>query len=359
MESIEFRPNLMVVLEKNELRKVYILTGERGLGKHSMLRAVEDELRAADLTATNIILIHPDELSFSLWPIENALRRVNPNIELPNYLSNGGLNYTDQLIRNFIDLCNGHSRTIIFLYRLHMFNTDLWAFISRLFRLLLDPYRSMNVCFCCCLHTDEGLQCESTVQLHDTQQVIDFFARYARNTSYLYFKPWPPEALHQMLEQDLFQGNLYMAPGQKELLIDAAMGNPATLINLTERMKIRGLFYQRDGRYHCADIDSTTLLSCGPVLAKEQYKRLESSLQEMLRGSSVIGVEFEAKLLTNPLEFQRVEDKLKRLISISRIVQQKVDDLYEFESIFSQLSIRDYVSKDELILWNSQLGDYF
>ena len=86
---------------------------------------------------------------------------------------------------------------------------------------------------------------------------------------------------------------------------------------------------------------------------------MEHPLQELLRGSSVIGVEFEAQLLSDPLGFWAVKDKLRRLLSISRIIQRKVDDLYEFESIFARLSIRDLVSKEESVLWNSRLGEYF
>ena len=86
---------------------------------------------------------------------------------------------------------------------------------------------------------------------------------------------------------------------------------------------------------------------------------MEYPLQELLRGSSVIGVEFEAQLLSDPLGFWAVKDKLRRLLSISRIIQRKVDDLYEFESIFARLSIRDLVSKEESVLWNSRLGEYF
>ena len=150
-----------------------------------------------------------------------------------------------------------------------------------------------------------------------------------------------------------------MAPGQRGLLLDAAMGNPATLINLTERMKARGLLYEENGFYCCGSIDGTVLLTCGPVPATEEYTRMEHPLQELLRGSSVIGVEFEAQLLSDPLGFWAVKDKLRRLLSISRIIQRKVDDLYEFESIFARLSIRDLVSKEESVLWNSRLGEYF
>ena len=47
------------------------------------------------------------------------------------------------------------------------------------------------------------------------------------------------------MENELFQGKLRMAPGQRGLLLDAAMGNPATLINLTERMKPEAFFMRK------------------------------------------------------------------------------------------------------------------
>ena len=359
MDLIEYVPDLLNEIEKVEQQRIYILTGERGLGKHRKLHETENQLRESYQDSINIVSIHPDELSFSLWPIESALRIANPNINIVNATSDNGLNYSEQLMSCFVNLCNNHKRTIIFLYRLHMFNKDLWAFTSRLFRLLLDPYRSFNVCFCCCVHTDEGFQLKLAESLRSTQQIVDTFSLFSRNTTYLYFKPWPRNALSEFLEQDLFQGKLRIAPGQEELLIDAVMGNPATLINLVERLKMHNILYLINDLYYCSDFDNAVLLSLGPVIAKEQYQGLDASLQELLRGSSVIGIEFESNLLSNPLEFHQVEDKLKRIISICRIVQQKVDNIYEFESAFSQLSIRDFVSKDELVLWNSKLGKYF
>lgn len=358
MDTTDFQPDLAEQLEQAERQKIYVLSGERGLGKHSALDAVEKTLKAAG-SAPNVISIHPDEFSFSLWPVEDALRRAAPCIALPSQGMQAGLNYTEQLMRSFIELCSGQTRTLIFLHRIHAFNNDLWAFTARLFRLLLEPYRNINVCFCCCLHTNIGTQSEATVQLRSTDQIIELFARHALNTTYLNFLPWPKEALRHFLQQELFGGKLRMGPGQENLLLEAVMGSPATLVSLTERMKIRGLLYQKDGWYCCGDIDGSILLTCGSVPAKEQYERLDTPLKELLRGSSMIGVEFESKLLSNPLEFFAVEDKLKQLQAISRIVLQKVDDLYEFESVFARLSIRDFVSNAECVLWNGRLGDYF
>ena len=352
------QPDLIAELEKDEIQKIYILTGERGLGKHTTMHMAEKHYLSTKTNQT-IISIHPDEFGFSLWPVEDAIRKATPHITLSSSMSNDGLNYVEQLTRQLIDLCRRPSRTLIFLYRFHIFNRDLWAFITRLFHLFLNPYRSFNVCFCCCLHTDTGWQDEGTAQTHSTQQIVELFSRFPSNTCYLQFYPWPRAALRGFLEHDLFQGLLYMADGQKSLLLDSAMGNPAAVLRLTEQMKMRGILYKRGGRYYCRDIDSTTLLTYRYIPSKEQYRQLDVPLQEILRGSSVIGVEFEAKLLSNPLEFHEVENKLKRILTITRIIQRNVDDLYEFESVFARLSIREFVSDDESILWNSRLGDYF
>lgn len=356
--DIEYSPDLVSELKKNELQKIYILAGERGLGKHKTMYTAEKVFQA-DATNVNILSIHPDEFCFALWPIEEALRRSASDIPMPSSTAKDGLNYVEQLTRSILTLCKGSKRTLIFLYRIHAFSDDLWAFIIRLFRLLLDPYRVLNVCFCCCLHTNDNFQADSGEALRNSEQIIEVFSRYAQNTCYLHFRPWPRMVLHQFLWQDLFQNKLCISPGQENLLLDAIMGNPATLICLTERLKARELLYEEGGYYHCQDIDSSVLLSCGPVPVTEQYSRLDNPLRELLRGSSIIGVEFEAHLLSNPLEFQFVEEKLKRLLSISRIVRQKVDNLYEFESMFARLSIRDFVSKEEYTMWNSRLGDYF
>ena len=283
--------SLLSELRKGERQRVYILTGERGLGKHSVLSAAAETIKETAPDAT-ILSVHPDAFSFSLWPMEEALRQSTPDAALPSHEMKDGLNYPEQLIRSILELCSGKKRTIIFLNRLQSFNDDLWSFTTKLLRLLLDPYRSFNVCFCCCLHTDGVLRSQSSTQTRSADQLIGLFSRYPQSTCYLYFHPWSREGLQRFLENELFQGKLRMAPGQRGLLLDAAMGNPATLINLTERMKARGLLYEENGFYCCGSIDGTVLLTCGPVPATEEYTRMEHPLQELLRGSSVIGVEF-------------------------------------------------------------------
>lgn len=289
--------SLLSELRKGERQRVYILTGERGLGKHSVLSAAAETIKETAPDAT-ILSVHPDAFSFSLWPMEEALRQSTPDAALPSHEMKDGLNYPEQLIRSILELCSGKKRTIIFLNRLQSFNDDLWSFTTKLLRLLLDPYRSFNVCFCCCLHTDGVLRSQSSTQTRSADQLIGLFSRYPQSTCYLYFHPWSREGLQRFLENELFQGKLRMAPGQRGLLLDAAMGNPATLINLTERMKARGLLYEENGFYCCGSIDGTVLLTCGPVPATEEYTRMDAQC-------SYCVVLYESGEISRPLEHLR------------------------------------------------------
>ena len=57
--------SLLSELRKGERQRVYILTGERGLGKHSVLSAAAETIKetAPDVT---ILSVHPDAFSFSV-----------------------------------------------------------------------------------------------------------------------------------------------------------------------------------------------------------------------------------------------------------------------------------------------------
>ena len=104
---------LLSELRKEERQRVYILTGERGLGKHSVLSTTAETLRetAQDV---NILSIHPDAFSFSLWPIEEALRQSAPDADLPSHEMKDGLNYLEQLIRSILELCSGKNVRLSF-----------------------------------------------------------------------------------------------------------------------------------------------------------------------------------------------------------------------------------------------------
>ena len=64
--------SLLSELRKGERQRVYILTGERGLGKHSVLSAAAETIKETAPDAT-ILSVHPDAFSFSLWPMEEVI----------------------------------------------------------------------------------------------------------------------------------------------------------------------------------------------------------------------------------------------------------------------------------------------
>ena len=76
--------SLLSELRKGERQRVYILTGERGLGKHSVLSAAAETIKETAPDAT-ILSVHPDAFSFSLWPMEEALRQSTPDAALPSH----------------------------------------------------------------------------------------------------------------------------------------------------------------------------------------------------------------------------------------------------------------------------------
>ena len=106
--------SLLSELRKEERQRVYILTGERGLGKHSVLSAAAETIKetAPDVT---ILSVHPDAFSFSLWPMEEALRQSTPDAALPSHEMKDGLNYPEQLIRSILELCSG-KKTYYYLF---------------------------------------------------------------------------------------------------------------------------------------------------------------------------------------------------------------------------------------------------
>ena len=95
--------SLLSELRKGERQRVYILTGERGLGKHSVLSAAAETIKETAPDAT-ILSVHPDAFSFSLWPMEEALRQSTPDAALPSHEMKDGLNYPEQLIRSILEL---------------------------------------------------------------------------------------------------------------------------------------------------------------------------------------------------------------------------------------------------------------
>lgn len=354
--EVSFLPNLFSELSHNRTKKIYILTGEHGIGKHTLMSKTESEIRKADCKQI-ILSVEPDEFGFSLWPIEKTIISERPELLSVIQSQHSDLNYIERLIKCFVNMSSEGHRITAFLYRIQDYNDDLWRFIEKLIRSFIRPSVTTDICFCCSLDTDERNRVINPCRSYS--EIISFFSRFSSYTNYFYVSSWPKEELERLLLYELFDNRISITLQQKDTIIAAAMGNPGNLVTIVEQLKARGVIYNSGGIYSCQDFDWSTLQKIGDVPVKIQYDSLETPLRDLLRGSSVIGVEFESKLLSNPLEFHSVNEKLKQLLAVSRIIHRKIDGIYRFDTVFARLSIRAYIADSEFILWNRKLGDYF
>ena len=354
--NASFLPDLFSEISFSRTNGIYVLTGEHGIGKHTLMKKTESEIRKTDCKQI-VLSVEPDEFGFSLWPIEKAITEERPDMIDIIQDKRNDLNYIERLTKCFVNMYSEDQRITVFLYHVQEYNDDLWHFIKRLFRIFLCSSISADICFCCCLDTDETGHALNTYKSYT--EIVAFLSRFCSHTRYFHFVSWPKEELERLLLQELFDNRLSITSQQKDTIISAAMGNPGNLITIVEQLKSRGMIYGTRDNFFCMDFDWSVLQKIGEIPVNVQYESLEAPLRDLLRGSSVIGVEFESKLLSNPLEFHSVNDKIKQLLAVSRIIHQKIDDLYQFDTVFARLSIRAYVSDTEFIIWNRKLGDYF
>jgi tetratricopeptide (TPR) repeat protein len=91
----------------------------------------------------------------------------------------------------------------------------------------------------------------------------------------------------------------------------------------------------------------------------KKYNNLDPQLQILLRGSSIIGYEFDKQLLIEPLHLSTSDYNLKKIEYLTRMIHLKMDHIYEFDNIAIYLSIKNIVNPTEYLEWSMILGKYF
>lgn len=348
---------------------INILIGKAGLGKSFVIDRFISDLSSNE--ETKIIKIAQSEHSFALWCVhkillDNKCIDNEPFNELVNKISflgvnsNGsgaymiynGMDYKDWLLNSFYKFCDIHTQVIIILDKLQYFSDELLDFFNTVF--LVISKRTHNKVMVVAEIDDDNV----SPNVKSKDALINFFSLHARYTRYLPFESWNFDSLKTLLFS-MFNKNLIIDPDTVSYILKSVFSNPANLLGVIEYLKSENIIYEDKENTICKKFENNVLIQYMGRYVLSRFQTLDVNLRSILLRSSIIGFEFDEKLLENPLQTIRANERLCQIEKISKLIHRKIEAQYEFDSYAAYLSVKDLVSIDEHEKWNEALGEYF
>lgn len=146
-----------------------------------------------------------------------------------------------------------------------------------------------------------------------------------------------------------------------EMLSKYSFGNISAFLKAIDYLKIKNIFYKKDDYWKCDLFPESILLSSFQTNISERFDLLDDSLKTVLKKASIVGLEFSFSDLEKPLQVQLANKALNEIESISRLIDEKVDNynIFQFKSIETQTSIESFVEPENVLVWSNLLGDHY
>jgi hypothetical protein len=347
--------NLISETQKgNHIGRIYILNGEEGLGQQRFFDDYSAYITQSE-SASLILNVRSIPNTFSLYSIWNDLKKVRDlHFEFSDFskttIDNMGFNYEEYLLSQLIAI--GRMKTLYFLCEnINLCDPELKKFLTTIVRNIFPVIPCVLVC-CNYQNNDPDLSKEIS-------DIVELFSTFRNKTKYIQFKPWNDEQLVEYIDQYFNHHIIFENDSLVKAIVQSAFGNPTRLTTILEYLKSENIINENNMEYYCNLFDEKLLLIQTEKYVLKQYNKLDTQLQDLLRGSSVIGYEFDKLLLKKPLRLLVSDYQLKKIEYLTRLIHLEVDNIYKFNNDATYLSIKNIVSPAEYLEWNMTLGEYF
>lgn len=130
---------------------------------------------------------------------------------------------------------------------------------------------------------------------------------------------------------DLLKGKNQIDEEQMDGIITEAFFNPALIKKMVRYFIDVGIFYEQDGCWFSDEPDFHLTAKLFEEHISHRYEKLDDVLKATLNKASIIGYEFDVKLLSQPLGIIKAEDDLRRIERLSRLISH-TENRYQFEN---------------------------
>jgi len=344
MKSIESKIELLDTLYKNiEQTTLYFVYGEKGLGKSY---AINKFLKKH---SNNKILHITSGLSNDLYlePLEQA---ISKNINFFDYDESTNLTYNEKLIRNLINFCS-NNKCILYFENIQTFENKLLLFTKSFLNNLLLNYSELKIFIIIEFDNND----EENNNINFIQNLYDLFP-----AEFIKFERVSNNELKDHLYKS-FQNGLEICDEDLDYIIDSSFGNIKLCNIIINYLKQKEIILMKGNIWYCKKLKNGILSSILKKSIQERYAKLDETLKNILKQSSLLGFEFDSMTLSNTFCILRADDQLKKIEEISSLILEKESDElnFSFENQEIFLFTQNQVTKEEKNTWYNILEKYF
>lgn len=329
---------------------VVLIHGNKGTGKS---QGISDFLKKQK----RIITFHATGFEQSkLQVIENALRNyAENNLNNRNHFGDDRLTYDEKLLSWLLEVVR-EGNCIFYFKNINKWNLPLLSFMRHFLHLLTYDYSADKAFLLLELNNDD----DEYLKIQENFQ--EFFATI-HNLKFITFSKIKNTELRQFLPS-LLEGEQKISEKQTNSIVEAASGNILLLkIIITYLQQSEYLICNDDGVWTCHNISHKVLLEAVKSQIKRRYNKLEQSLKDTLKISTLLGLEINPDILEESFQIIDAQDKLELIEKLSNLLikpqEESISDKYKFENTEVYYYIKNELSDDEKIRWCQTLLLYY
>lgn len=338
-------------LYKNSTKTTVVLIhGNKGTGKS---QGISDFLKKQE----RIITFHSTGFEQSkLQVIENALRNYAENtLNNRNHFGDDGLTYDEKLLSWLLEVVRSGNH-IFYFKNINKWNLSLLSFMEHFLHLLTYDYSTDKAFLILELNDDD----DEYLKIQENFQ--EFFAAI-HNLNFIKFSKIKITELRQFLSL-LLEGKQKISEKQTNSIVEAASGNILLLkIIITYLQQAEYLIRNGKGVWTCHNISDKVLLEAVKNQIKRRYNKLEQSLKDTLKISTLLGLEINPDILEESFQIIDAQDKLELIERLSNLLikpqEESTSDKYKFENTEVYYYIKNELSGDEKLRWCQTLLLYY
>lgn len=344
------RTKLTGLYEKYTATTVVLVQGHKGTGKS---KAISDFLKEKE----NSITFQSTGFEQSkLQIVENALRNyAKRNLDSHNHFEDDGLTYDEKLLGWMLEIASKNN-VIFYFENINKWNLALLSFVQRFLHLLAGEYASHKALLIFKLDNDDD------EYLRRQDDFRSFFATIT-NLKFINFKKISNQELRDYLLLSL-EGEQKISEQQIDGIVEAASGNIELLkMIIIYLQEAEYLECDDNNTWTCRKISARVLLEAVKNHIQRRYNKLEQTLQDTLKISTLLGIEINPDILEESFQLINAQDNLELIEKLSNLLiksqEESVPDRYKFENTEVYYYIKNELSNDEKLRWCQTLLKYY
>lgn len=324
------------------------LTGEKGLGKSTIIRDFEKK-------HANIIYVRTfGNHAFYLEPIVHAVNAYLQREHLaecyfPSLQS--GFSIEEDIAKQIFEIAAKHRIVLVF-ESINSFDSALLLFCRNIIESSLTHYTKTKAFIIAEIDTDDDLLGKNN------SLILQSFYSISPKIRFIRLNRLPPDQLREYL-YNIFHNGIDIAENDCSYIIQSAFGNIMYLNIIVNYLKQIGLIYENGAQTKCKQLPRGILSQVLRQYIITRFDRLDEGMKYVLSQSSIIGRVFDKRILYSQFQILQADEMLQQIECVSQLIVEQNQYQYSFENDEVHRLIQNKIPAAEKNEWHAILAEYY